>query len=254
MPINTARSGRPSLPDYVIDRLRRRVPTECFIVPQSTPVPAFGDPTLAGMATLGLNPSRIEFLGSDGLELIEDKRRLESLTSLGVTGLQDAPLEKLAAIVNGCNRYFQRNPYRWFNPLDEILRACGASYFDGTACHLDLVQWATDPTWAKLWDGVQDRLIREDGGFLMRQLECESIRVLLLNGRRVIKEFERVANIDLQELPFKVMDKTRLFSGRGPKHMLVVGWSINLQSSFGVSLKLRAELADVVAQLVKLKM
>jgi hypothetical protein len=42
-----------------------------------------------------------------------------------------------------------RNPYRrWFDPLDQALRAAfGVSYYAGTACHLDLVQWATTPVW-----------------------------------------------------------------------------------------------------------
>jgi hypothetical protein len=57
-------------------------------------------------------------------------------------------------VVADCAAYFQRNPYRrWFDPLDELLRAgVGASFYDGTACHLDLVQWATDPVWGQMSD------------------------------------------------------------------------------------------------------
>ena len=37
-----------------------------------------------------------------------------------------------------------RNPYSWFNPLEALLNAAaGASYYKRSACHLDLVQWAT---------------------------------------------------------------------------------------------------------------
>jgi hypothetical protein len=46
-----------------------------------------------------------------------------------------------------CNSYFHGNPYSWFARLEEVLQAIGASYYEDTACHLDLTQWATDPTW-----------------------------------------------------------------------------------------------------------
>ena len=52
----------------------------------------------------------------------------------------------LTKVLDDCNGYFQRNPYRrWFDQFHPVLTACGASYYDGSACHLDLVQWATDP-------------------------------------------------------------------------------------------------------------
>jgi len=53
-------------------------------VPGSTPVIAFGDLTTARVASLRLNPSRLEFLSSTGT-LIHANRRFETLPSLGVT-------------------------------------------------------------------------------------------------------------------------------------------------------------------------
>lgn len=52
------------------------------MVEGSTPVVAFGDPTLATVATLGINPSASEFL-KDGALRTGAERRLATLESLG---------------------------------------------------------------------------------------------------------------------------------------------------------------------------
>lgn len=117
-------------------------------VPGSTPVLAFGNVRSARTATLGLNPSRLEFLDARGAELTGPQRRLETLRSLGVASLADADGEIIDRVVAGCDDYFKRAPYRrWFDQLDYVLGALGDSYYGGTACHLDLVQPATDPVW-----------------------------------------------------------------------------------------------------------
>jgi hypothetical protein len=61
--------------------------------------------------------------------------------------------------------YFMgRNWYRlWFGWLERLLTDSGAgSSLDGSACHLDLVQWATKPAQgelpAGLWQRLEDRL------------------------------------------------------------------------------------------------
>jgi hypothetical protein len=53
--------------------------------------------------------------------------------------------EQVAAVVADCLGYFQRQLYRrWFDPLDALLRSgTGTSYYDATACHLDLSQWGS---------------------------------------------------------------------------------------------------------------
>jgi hypothetical protein len=71
---------------------------------------------------------------------------------------------QVASVVADCATYFQRRPYRrWFDPLDRLLRTgAGVSYYDGSACHLDLVQWATDPIWGRIADrGVRGALLAE---------------------------------------------------------------------------------------------
>lgn len=242
-----------NLPDYISDRLRRSPPPVSHIVPGSTPVVAFGNARTATVATLGLNPSRVEFLDRAGHELPEQHRRLETLRSLGVDSLIDAPDAIVARVIAGCDGYFQRNPYwQWFRPLEGILTALGASYAAGTACHLDLVQWATDPTWARLPDAVRQRLVAEDAAFLRRQINEEQITTLLLNGSGVIHSFVQAYQMPLREVRV-ITDRSvrcRLLAGVGPRGITVVGWSTNLQSSFGVTRELRGRLASAVVDAV----
>jgi hypothetical protein len=150
-----------------------------------------------------------------------------------------------------CNGYFQRQPYRWFNAFRPVLKACGASFDDGTACHLDLVQWATDPTWGKLQPiSIRKQLLTEDAPFLAEQLKNERLRLLLVNGTSVIRQLRRTLAPQLEELKpitgYAHVD-TRLFAGTLYDRVRVIGWSTNLQSSFGVTNELREVLASRVA-------
>jgi hypothetical protein len=238
------------VPAYVAARIRRPPPPDCHVLPRSTPVVAFGDPRRSAAATLGLNPSRIEF-EENGVELTGKCRRFETLASLGVERLDDASDEVITRVWNRCNRYFHGNPYAWFDRLEDVLLAVDASYFGGTACHLDLSQWATDPTWNGLARNVRQRLVAEDAEFLLMQLRSEPIGLLLLNGRGVINAFQAVLGGRLRREGETVSDAsvtTQFYSGRFGE-VQVIGWSTNLQSSFGVTNVLRARLAERVWQL-----
>src|SRR5205823_3078275 len=129
-----------NLPPYIEGRLRQPPKPGLAIVPQSTPVVAFGDFFHSQVATLGLNPSRQEFVDRSGSLLVGNRQRFESLTSLGVDSLETAPTDALLRVVDACVRYFSPsgNPYiAWFRQLESILRSIGASYAAGSACHLD---------------------------------------------------------------------------------------------------------------------
>lgn len=131
-----------------------------------------------------------------------------------------------------CNSYFQRVPYRrWFDQLDRILTKCDASYYDGTACALDLVQWATDPLWSGLPGGVKERLLDADSTFLKTQLEeNKNVRLVLANGRQVIDGLQAMA-FPLDRVDSIVPDGRAidLFLGRSGDRTFV-GWNQNLQS------------------------
>lgn len=242
----------PTLADYIVTRLRRPTPAE-YVVPSSTPVLSFGNASDAAVATLGLNPSRQEFLDRNGNELKETTRRFETLTSLGVPSLTSATEALLHRVVDACHRYFEVNPYRrWFDQLLPVLQSVGASYYDGTACHLDLVQWATNPVWSKIPDrAARSRLLTDDAAFLDHQLRNGSFRLLLINGSGVAQQFVKMTGISLRPAgsvsgSFR---EAHLSVGRLPWGTRVVAWSVNIQSSHGVCRVLRAALASRVGEL-----
>jgi hypothetical protein len=245
----------PLLPEYIEARIRRPAPSNSAVVPGSTPVVSFGDAQRATVATLGLNPSRVEFLDRNGHELTGDSRRLATHSSLGTTDLKIAPTSTIAKVLEDCNAYFQRNPYRrWFDQLSPVLKSCGVSYEEGSACHLDLVQWATDPTWAKLTaENVRDQLLKEDAHFLEKQLQNENLKFALVNGMSVICQLQKTIVDDLKEVDRIIghaYQDTGIFVG-SVFGLQIVGWSTNLQSSFGVTTKLKEELAKRVAALTR---
>ena len=243
---------KPILADYIVTRLRRPPPA-AHVVPGSTPVLSFGNASHAAVATLGLNPSRQEFLDLNGCELSGIARRFETLASLGVPSLSSAPDAVLQRVVNACNGYFRANPYRrWFDQLEPVLQSVGASYYKGTACHLDLVQWATDPVWSRIPNPtVRDRLLAEDAVFLRHQLTTGPLRLLLINGSGVIRQFESMMGISLR--PAGTVSGTsvesRMAVGRLPFGTRVIAWSVNIQSSFGICNALRAAIANRVGEL-----
>jgi hypothetical protein len=238
-----------SVPAYVALRIRRAAPAGSYVLAGSTPVVAFGDPRRAAVATLGLNPSISEF-EERGAELDGPFRRFETLRSLGVASLGDAPDEIIGRVWRRCNAYFHGNPYRWFNPLETILDALDMSYYGDTACHLDLSQWATNPSWSSLPRSARERLVAEDAEFLRLQLRSEPIRLLLLNGRAVLRAFQEVLGGRLDREKETVSDLSvaaQIYSG-SIGDVQVIGWSTNLQSSFGVTSDLRTRLAEAVGR------
>lgn len=142
------------------------------------------------MATVGIYPSRNEFLDGQGRLLDGSQRRLATLHSLPAARLDELTDWQVVEVVADCAAYFQRKPYRrWFDPLDQLLRTgLGASYYDGTACQLDLMQWATDPGWGQMSDERARRALIEDGvPHLAAQFAANPhIGVVLCNGRQVI--------------------------------------------------------------------
>jgi hypothetical protein len=239
------------LPEYLLAMVRRLPPRGAPVVPGSTPVVTFGDPACADVATLGINPSANEFLEHARL-LRGSQRRLATLESLGAQRLDRLTEAQVAMVVADCATYFQRRPYRrWFDPLDELMRAgADVSYYDGSACHLDLVQWATQPIWGKIADQVVRQTLLDDGvSHLRAQLAHENVRLVLLNGRWVLNQVVAVLLADLEEvgqLPL-AGGACRLYAGTGGG-IRWMGWSTNLQSSWGVSKAFKQELSAWLAE------
>ena len=239
-----------AIPDYIQQRLRRPIPANSYVVPGSTPVVAFGNARTATVATLGLNPSWREFLDRSGDELGANDRRLATHGVLDISDLANAPASKIEQVLQDCDSYFQRNPYgEWFDKLEPVLQGCKASYYDGSACHLDLVQWATKPTWGDLRPReIRDRLINADAEFLRQQLTNGSVKLLLANGKSVIDQLRRRYDARLMEVDGIRNYNTRFFVGRILDNVCVIAWSTYLQSRF-VTAEWRTAIAGRVAQL-----
>lgn len=228
--------------------VRRPAPEGASVVVGSTPVVSFGDPTRAEVATLGINPSKVEFLAGDAM-LAGDDRRLATLDSLGAADTTQLTDAQIAEVLNDCAAYFDVNPYwRWFKPLNEIIEAgLGVSYRSGSACHLDLVQWATDPVWERMSSTIaRKQLLGEGAEFLERQLRTESIATVVVNGENVWNELEAsglVGFVDVGSLESDGQVKTTFRVGEAGGARFV-GWTLNLHSSWGIRPKDRTALAE----------
>lgn len=252
----SVRTDRSEIPSTVVERIRRPVPPDLCVLPGSLPVVSFGDPNQATVATLSLNPSWREFESPGGVWLNGSRRRLASLTSVGVSDPQELDLEQVARVIaesNGCFR--GPNWYRgWFHWLESLLSVSGAgSYFDGTACHLDLVQWATKPAQGELSAGAWNRLVEMDRDFLRWQLANSNVRVLLLNGASVaqwLQETGLVHEVEADVLPYDAKNgpaKLRLYRADADG-VLVLGWNRPVAGALSADgrLKLSAWLADAL--------
>lgn len=189
------------------------------------------------------------------MELRGAERRFHTLQSLALDSWLEADARHLSMILDSCRTYFQTNPYdRWFRKLDEVVAGANASFYDesASACHLDLVPYATAEKWTGLRSRERDTLLSITGDTLGQLLRDSQIRVLILNGMSVVRGFEQLAGVQLssEEVPAWTLPRRRgsgvrgiAFAGRVDRiastrlnhRLLVLGYNHNLQSSFGVT-------------------
>jgi len=203
----------------VVERIRRPIPQGLSVLPGSLPIVSFGDPEVASVATLSLNPSWIEFERPRGGWLHGSERRVASLISVGVTDPRELDDDQVARVVRESNGYFNGpNWYKaWFHWLETMLSRSGAgSYLNGSACHLDLVQWATKPAQAGLDPAVWDRLVADDHEFLRWQLQTSGVSVVLMNGASVVRWVEQAGLLAAAD-----RDRLRFQTKAGPREMAV---------------------------------
>jgi hypothetical protein len=240
----------------IAERIRRSIPADLCVLPGSLPVVSFGDPNQAVVATLSLNPSWREFESPDGVWLNGSQRRLASLISLGASDPRELNDGQVATVVGESYSYFRGpNWYRgWFHWLESMLTVSGAgSYFDGTACHLDLVQWATKPAQGELSAVVWERLVEQDRDFLRWQLANTNVRVLLLNGASVVQWPQQaglVGDVEADVLPYHARNgrsKLRVYRTNADG-VVVLGWNRPVAGALSADgrLKLTTWLADAL--------
>lgn len=96
------------------------------------------------------------------------------------------------------------------------------------------------------------KTLLEDGrSFLQWQLGRPQLRLVLLNGRAVLDHFEEWANCGLEiveDVPRQNGYVAHLYRGRFA-NAVILGWSTNLQSSFGVTKVFRKTLGASLKRL-----
>src|SRR5690606_39085895 len=166
------------------------------VIPWAAPVLSFGDVSQSKIATLGLNPSNREFVDVSGNELTGPERRFHTLSSLKLkrwSAAKDVHLEK---ILESCNSDFSGNPYDgWFKALDKLILGANVSYYGmfSSACHLDLVPYATACKWVELTSAQRNALLKSGGDALGRILRESPVELIVLNGQSVIENLQLVS-------------------------------------------------------------
>ena len=257
---NARTSGSPtvlSVLTTLIDRLDSDAVIGTDIIPWSCPVPTFGDLTSPQLATLGINPSYREFVDPSGEELQGELRRFHTLESLGLETWAEADARHLELILDTYRSYFFCNPYNaWFKKLDFAISGANVSYYDSpsTACHLDLIPFATIRRWTELSTQQRSSLVAVSGDTLGMILRDSQVRVLILNGSSVVKGFQSVAGVSLraEEIPAWSLGRRSSANVKGvaytgvaatvsgiklDRQLKVLGFNHNLQSSFGVTME-----------------
>lgn len=253
---------------FLLDQLDRGMFDGTDVLAWGAPVPVFGDIDSARLVTLGINPSSREFVDETGRELADAARRFPTLHSLGLHRWADADFTHIRSIERACRAYFTGNPYDgWFRRLDQVISGTSSPFYAPMfpACHLDLVPYATSRRWGTLSRADRDRLL-EVGMQILGELLAESpARVLILNGKTVVEQFQRAAGIKLEpremaewELPRSEGPPVRGIAyegwafevagrplGRGVR---LLGYNHNIQSSFGVTTEVIRSIRAWIAQ------
>ena len=226
--------------ERVIERAMQSFPTIEQLVVGSTPVVSFGNPGPAKMITVGINPSSSEFQvsGKSKNLLPVEKKRLVDLETLSIENPKSLNREQAIRVIEGCYDYFDtknHNPYMtWFKHLnDNINNHFGLDYLDGSAAHLDLVQWATDPVWGGIKSEViKDELLKSDSEFLRYQVGAKKYDIVFMNGRKVRDQLEGTGIVEVTQTKstsYQTKDKKTMplefFKGTTSNGSLALGWS-----------------------------
>ncbi|MGW4461874.1 hypothetical protein [Micromonospora sp. NPDC004704] len=223
------------------------------------------------VGTVGINPSNKEFVSRDGVELDGPHRRLPTLRSLDMESWKELSTPQLRQIFDACSTYFQGVPYdRWFQVLERILAPSDTSLYrpGGGACHLDLVPYATQGKWGSLSLSHRRTLLNVTRLPFAHLLRDSNLEVLVLNGRSVLNEFERISETVLMQTAVPRWDLPRAngvnvkglaYTGELKRiagvdlgrSILVLGYNHNLQSSYGVTAAVMSAIGTWLADQIR---
>jgi hypothetical protein len=237
----------------IIERIKRKIDPDMYIVPQTTPIIYFGNYDAAKACTISLNPSNKEFV-DDSKKLLDEKskERLCSRKMLNRADNEELSDDEAKTVLRYCTDYFKLRPYDiWFKPFNNIIERYGNySYYMDTCVHLDLVQWATYEKWSKLPDSIRKKHLFDDLPVLEYLLN-KDFEIMFLNGSTAVENVSNCLNITLKETStvFKNTNgfdtKLVVFQGEYSK-IKVVGWNIYLQSPAVGGYENKSILCDII--------
>jgi hypothetical protein len=150
--------------------------------------------------------------------------------------------ENAEKIYDSCINYFSNNPYNWFEKIEKTINsAFNTSFYNSSAAHVDLVQWATDPVWSlveKKDPTIARHLIEIEKPLLLEHLSWlkrtnSQLSVIFLSGRTVISNLTEEFNLKSSGMT-KVRGKNRqneLFTGVF-QDVKVFGTTMNVSDSY----------------------
>lgn len=252
----------------LISRIDKLIAENTGIIPWGAPIPSFGNISTARIATLGLNPSNVEFLDNEGKELVGPRRRFHTLHSLAIDFWDDIKDDHLFRILELCNIYFKKNPYdRWFKKLDFLISGSSNSYYfpSEKACHLDLIPFATFNKWNELSSKQKNTLFEIAGDTLGLLVKGTNISTIIMNGISVVESMERICEIkfDKSNIPSWTLPRANgsgvsgfSFEGniseiggvRLNRVIRVIGFNHNIQSSYGVTNDVQLSIRDWITK------
>lgn len=250
-----ASRGRATLSDLLMAVLRQRVrlaPPHCA-VEGSLPVLFFGDALSARIATIGLNPSKFEYLDRANQILTGAAQRFATLDSLGARArseLSDTRTDEAIVIMRD---YFDAGKPvygSYFRHLTNFLRGMGVSYPSRTATHLDLVQEPTDPVWNKLERYERAQLLQRDLPFLAWELEhLPNLEAAVCAGATVSRHIQAELDVEVHERG--AMKRIRWWLGRaraGQRKLPIGGWNYPLDRPTGLGSAGEVRLGELFAE------
>lgn len=238
------------------------------IIKWGSPIVSFGNPKYSIIATIGLNPSNREFIDAYGNELDGPIRRFHTLHSLKLGQWEQATKRHHHLILDLCFNYFRRNPYDyWFKKLDYLISGTRASYYfpSRQACHLDLIPYATFSKWTALSLNTKNALLFASGDLLGILLKRCNVSHIILNGKTVVDNLQKLANVEFHKylmkdwvLPRKNSEGvagyaykatiTKIGNVRLNRAINVLGYNHNIQSSFGVTKQVNTAIRDWISK------
>jgi hypothetical protein len=247
-----------------LDTLNSIESTSKNILMEGQPIQYFGKIDTAKIATIGLNPSDKEFYSDKFEELTSGLRRFNTLSSLNINNWRNIEKINILQLKYSMDKYFKINPYkRWFNQLENLFFDTGYSYYNDSACHIDLTPYATTVKWSSLSKSEQIHLLKESKHDFISTVEKSKVTAIVLNGSSVINGFLNSFDLELDKQKNEKWDiKTSRgvvagYSFKGvitldKRKILVLGYNHNLQSSFGLSKKIKDNLKLWVSSEIKI--